>query len=267
MSDEKPVKKADRTEKISVFQPALTVAVMTIISVIGSGLYYSLPQAANIDWNLIRVFYAVGLILTGAVIDRSRWTGEILVTASLIYPLIAFALIGEGLNNTAALAFSYLFRGCLTVYYIIFFTDIASSDKENIYISSIGLVISRVAEAILTLVLMLVPVSNLVQIVAMALLMIVLIVFIVTGQKKYATPSPSVQLAPQQRQALYAEKYNLTAREAEILALLADGLTDDEISQRVNISRNTVRFHVSNILKKTGTSSRVEAARSLQKYS
>jgi DNA-binding NarL/FixJ family response regulator len=54
----------------------------------------------------------------------------------------------------------------------------------------------------------------------------------------------------------------LTARENEVLALLADGMTDREISVALVISRRTVESHVRNILEKLGVESRLQAARS-----
>jgi len=53
----------------------------------------------------------------------------------------------------------------------------------------------------------------------------------------------------------------LTVREQEVLALLADGLTDREISQKLFISERTVHHHVSAVLSKIGVSSRTAAAR------
>jgi len=52
----------------------------------------------------------------------------------------------------------------------------------------------------------------------------------------------------------------LTAREAEITALVARGLTNREIADRLVISAKTVEHHVSRILDKLGLQSRVEIA-------
>ncbi|MEI5674307.1 MULTISPECIES: helix-turn-helix transcriptional regulator [unclassified Nocardioides] len=52
----------------------------------------------------------------------------------------------------------------------------------------------------------------------------------------------------------------LTAREAEILAHVAEGRSNGEIAKQLFISAKTVSVHVSNILAKLGASSRTEAA-------
>lgn len=53
----------------------------------------------------------------------------------------------------------------------------------------------------------------------------------------------------------------LSARETEVLRLLADGLTDREIAASLQISPRTVETHVSNVLHKLGVRNRAEAAR------
>jgi DNA-binding NarL/FixJ family response regulator len=53
----------------------------------------------------------------------------------------------------------------------------------------------------------------------------------------------------------------LTERESEVLALLAQGLANKQIAARLGISEHTVKFHVSAIYSKLGASSRTEAVR------
>jgi DNA-binding NarL/FixJ family response regulator len=51
----------------------------------------------------------------------------------------------------------------------------------------------------------------------------------------------------------------LTAREREVLHLIAEGLANKEIAWRLGISDHTVKFHVSALLGKLGAGSRAEA--------
>ncbi|MBU4466332.1 MAG: response regulator transcription factor, partial [Actinobacteria bacterium] len=61
------------------------------------------------------------------------------------------------------------------------------------------------------------------------------------------TPAPPRLAAP------------LTDREAEVLALMADALSNSEIAVRLFIGESTVKTHVSNVLAKLGARDRVQA--------
>jgi pimeloyl-ACP methyl ester carboxylesterase/DNA-binding CsgD family transcriptional regulator len=51
----------------------------------------------------------------------------------------------------------------------------------------------------------------------------------------------------------------LSARERQVLALMADGLSNSDIAERLNISEKTVRNHASNVFDKLGVWSRAQA--------
>jgi DNA-binding NarL/FixJ family response regulator len=53
---------------------------------------------------------------------------------------------------------------------------------------------------------------------------------------------------------------SLTAREREVVLLIADGETNRQIAGRLGVSERTARTHVSNILTKLGLASRTQAA-------
>jgi DNA-binding NarL/FixJ family response regulator len=68
--------------------------------------------------------------------------------------------------------------------------------------------------------------------------------------KKRALPSEAESNAPSDA---------LTARELEVLQLVADGLSNHRIATRLGISDHTVKFHINAILEKLGADSRTEA--------
>ncbi|WP_042371505.1 response regulator [Streptacidiphilus neutrinimicus] len=72
---------------------------------------------------------------------------------------------------------------------------------------------------------------------------------VVTGDGQQPSPEP-----PQERPDA------LTPREAEILTLLARGLSNQEIAAALFLSHNTVKTHVNRIFTKTGSRDRVAAA-------
>lgn len=51
----------------------------------------------------------------------------------------------------------------------------------------------------------------------------------------------------------------LTAREQEVIGLLAAGLSNKDIAKQLGISEHTAKFHVNSILQKFGAQKRVEA--------
>lgn len=53
----------------------------------------------------------------------------------------------------------------------------------------------------------------------------------------------------------------LSERELQVIELVTDGLTNQEISEKLEISKRTVDNHISNILTKTETDNRVALVR------
>lgn len=53
----------------------------------------------------------------------------------------------------------------------------------------------------------------------------------------------------------------LTTRETEVLALIAEGLTNQEIARRLHVSTATVKTHINNLFAKAGLKDRAQAVR------
>jgi DNA-binding CsgD family transcriptional regulator len=54
---------------------------------------------------------------------------------------------------------------------------------------------------------------------------------------------------------------DLTPREVEILQLVAQGLSNSELAERLWVSDQTVKFHLSNVYRKLNVESRAKASR------
>ena len=72
-------------------------------------------------------------------------------------------------------------------------------------------------------------------------------------------PALAAALIPPQDQAPTPPAEELTPRELEVLRLVAQGLPNKAIAQRLDISEHTIKFHVNAILGKLGVQSRTEA--------
>jgi predicted ATPase/DNA-binding CsgD family transcriptional regulator len=78
--------------------------------------------------------------------------------------------------------------------------------------------------------------------------------FAAKGQKP--SPTPTATVTPS---STYPDR--LTAREVEVLRLVADGLTDVQIAEKLTLSHRTVHAHISSIYSKLGVTSRSAATR------
>jgi DNA-binding NarL/FixJ family response regulator len=67
--------------------------------------------------------------------------------------------------------------------------------------------------------------------------------------------------APEEGEGVVAEETGLTKRELDMLKALARGLSNQAISKEMWVTEQTVKFHLRNIYRKLGVSSRTEAAR------
>lgn len=72
-------------------------------------------------------------------------------------------------------------------------------------------------------------------------------------------PAFAPRIAPARSEMADALGEELTHRELEVLQLLAEGIPNKQIAQRLGISDNTVKFHITTIFSKLGAHSRTEA--------
>jgi DNA-binding NarL/FixJ family response regulator len=69
-----------------------------------------------------------------------------------------------------------------------------------------------------------------------------------------------VELALKKKKGKTVDVVRMTKREREIIVLIADGLSNKEIAQRLSIATHTVKSHVHNIMEKLALHSRLQLA-------
>ncbi len=73
--------------------------------------------------------------------------------------------------------------------------------------------------------------------------------------REVLVPAPATFVRDEAR----LESLGITPRELEILALIAEGLSNKEIAERVSVSENTVKTHSSRVFDKLGARRRTQA--------
>ena len=81
---------------------------------------------------------------------------------------------------------------------------------------------------------------------------------VLVSPEDWARLSPPIVAAPAR---LEAPVESLTPREFEVLRLVAEGLHNREIAERLGVTEHTVKFHLAAIFGKLGASTRTEAVR------
>ena len=241
-----------------VFLTLLTVFLLCTVK--NMGFYFPLSDVtgASISLEFTRVFYAVGLIIAGIINDRSRKWGSVCCIAPLVLPFAMLAL-GSTLNSRDILwIISYLFFGFYTVYRVIVFADMAGKARELTYLAPLGLMVGRLGDAIgsgLGITLTKYPVVLIAT--CFIAFMASMFLFINMFSKLYIVAAPSTRTL-EEKLLDFQSKYQLSAREMEVLKLVMDGRNNTEIADDLFISYNTVKFHIKNLFKKANCSNRAE---------
>ncbi len=243
----------------------IVVALMAPISSIGTNNNLYVEYCRELDLLAQRSFYAVGLIAAGLIFDKNRMIGGICAIVSLIYPIVLIMIYRESGLVTLVIGLSYAILGFFAVYRAAAFMTLAA-ESRRLQLAPLGLTVSRICEAVAVLAIIETGCDELVSVILVSVLFIPLVILYFVKVKEEYTPSevpaePPRELSADERRAAFAGIYGLTRREEEIAMFLSEGRSNGEIAETLQLSENTVRFHVSNILKKTGMKDRNEVSR------
>ena len=261
IKERKPIPFNNKERKYVVLLSACII-LATIVVALGDGIYNFGRWSSEADIRIVRAFYAFGLVLSGFMFDKSRRLGVILTVAFLSYYIVSAFLLNNVISSSAMMSLGYFFMSFLSLYRYVSLVDISYDHPQYLPWVGFGLMISRVAEGLTALLMMLFPLSLTLHVIVTLLFYSPLaVIAIITDNIKYS----SNNLTEIQHITKLCERYGLTSREQEICELILQNSSDDEIANKLFISKPTVRFHISNVLKKTNTKSRVEIKRLFEK--
>ena len=235
----------------------LTASVLMIIllsCVNSAGAYFPISSvdSSRISLELSRSFYAVGLVAAGFISDRKRSVGAILCIAALCFPFFSVTAGAHAGVSALLRTGGYIFFGFYSVYRVLLFLDLADS-KRSLMLAPLGILFGRIGDALGALLGIVLSGRSVLLISVMACLFVVCIfLFFWLYQRLYIPPAASRQ---NQIHTL-ASDYNLSSRETQMLEQVLSGSTNKEIAKHLFISENTVKFHMHNLLKKTGCANR-----------
>ena len=249
---------------VFLLEACLLVLLFSIVN--SSGFAFpaaDLGQIVNVEFS--RLVYAAGLLIAGFVTDRNRKHGAICALTALIIPFIIFSLRGEPIPSAIFWVLSYFTFGFYSVYRVILFSDIAA-ERNLMYLSGAGLLAGRIGDALGEGICLLLADHAAIRVGLTAILFAASVALFFKLYQVLYIPEAVHQQSEKERFAQFAAVHDLSLREQDMLHLILDKKTNSEIADHLCISENTVKFHVRNLLQKTGCKNRKELLTIFETY-
>ena len=259
-SVDNPVNSSFFTGNSLLLHAAVLVFLFSVVNSCGFG-FPSADLKSGISLEFSRLFYAAGLLVAGFLNDRSRKYGAVCALAALIIPFIMLALQGEQVPLLIFWALSYFTFGFYSIYRMVLFSDLARR-TGLLYLSGYGLLIGRIGDsfgesACLLLEKRLFPLLGITGLFFIVAVFVLFRIFPVL----YLPAAPAAGLSEKERGREIFQRfcagYELSAREREVLQYLLEEKTGAEIADAMSISEGTVKYHIHNLLQKTGCRNRI----------
>ena len=228
---------------------------------------FSFPAAdiqTGTSLELTRIFYAAGLALAGRLLDRKRQLGYFACAVALILPFVLLVLSRETVSSAALWSADYFFYGFFSAFRVILFADLAIRSGRY-WLSGFGLLFGRVGDALGTALCIALQGDPVILVLLTGALFIVTAALLFALYQRSAVSSPAAAalsgLSPEPEAdplERFAAQAGLSRRERDVLRLLLARRSNPEIAEALNVSENTVKFHVRNVLQKTGCKNRKE---------
>ncbi|MBO6114279.1 MAG: LuxR family transcriptional regulator [Lachnospiraceae bacterium] len=289
--------KYTNSDKINTFSINWVIQSVLLIvlleSIISLGFLFPVSEivGGSISFELSRSFYSIGLIIAGLLFIKSRQNGIILCLCSLVCPFLSLLFENYTIADSIIWALNYILIGPIMVYATIIFTH---HTEYGFFLAGLGLFARRVGQIIsFTVGSRLREYPPVLIIITFVLLVLAFYATYLYEKKNRLSEKILIKNNLQNildnkseyeniiendvvlnfeidmsenkeetdteiKQNLFCEKYTITAREKEVMLLALAGNSNPVIAQKLFISENTIKFHMKNILKKTGVQNRVE---------
>lgn len=210
----------------------------------------------------LRLTNILGLLLGGYLINRDKRIGAISCLIILATPMLYVMLQAQAGITLFVYLLSYFFTGVLSVYRIGIASDLSDSidskgNQMTMY-CAFGMIFGRLGEGSGGLLGIKYADNPMVLLTITCFILVTAVAFFLFHYLKLFTPVPQVIQSHIDRKTSFKIQYDLSGREMDVLDLLLDDDSNSEIAEKLFVSENTIRFHVSNILKKTGCKNRKE---------
>ena len=239
------------------------VFLMSVLSVLGSSDNASLTADLGLSLLDVRALYGIGLIVCALIYGKSKYAGALVTMTSLILPFIALGMVHMNYVSGIVSLVTFIALGFYSVYKAGVFMDVTEDKNLAPVFAALGLIASRLSDAItVTGFTLFYPEYFPVSFIVSGIVAIPLVYLFFLLLTKSTHP---VQEDENAKRSRFAETYGLIRREEEVAYYIAQGKSNGEIAALTHLSESTVRFHVANVLKKTGLSNRTEVSRAYHK--
>lgn len=247
----------------SAAPPILLALVVVVLTSAVKNMGYSFPSAdieAGLVPELSRMPYALGLAAAGLIGDRNRKYGLACTAAALVLPFIMLGLYNEPVSSTVCWGLDYLFYGFFSVFRAALFLDLAARTGRWA-LSPLGLLAGRLGDAAGTAVSLLLAGHRVALVAATTAAFLPTVLLLFRLYQKLYEPEVVRQRSEQEVFEAFCLHNDLSARERDVLKMVLDNRTNGEIAEALFITESTVKYHVRNVLQKTGCKNRGELQR------
>ncbi len=225
---------------------SIIVITMSLLSALSTDAIAIYTINVSGGYGSTRLYYCLGLLVAGFLADKKNSLFEILTIVSFVFSLLSIILLKDGYSIGLIAGLSYTFVAFFVLFRTMSFVNISDNKKNMIWVSAFGLMYSRIMEGLMVLFedKLINNYTMLIVVITIFLSLVIIIYFLLYFQNNKASENDVVKNI--------SIKYKLGSQEEKVLNLLIQGLSNQEIADKLFVSVNTIRNHAASIYKKTG---------------